>query len=62
MSNLEKPFIEAVQYNGLALEFIEAENQTYNICLAAVRQNRNASKFILILNISSKIIEELKND
>ena len=46
--------LEAVRYNGLNLKYIGAEKQTYQICMAAIKQNKNAIAFSKIKNLKNK--------
>ena len=39
-------WLNEVSYHGLALQFVDAENQTPEICLAAVKQNGLALKYV----------------
>jgi len=42
----EEEALEAVKHDGLALEYVLPEHKTTALCLAAVRQNSKALKFV----------------
>ena len=58
--NIEEPTeelcIAAVQQNGMALKMISAKNQTLDIVIAAVRQNRNAIRYVIPRFINDLVI------
>jgi len=41
-----KMSMEAVQKDGMLLEFVPVEHKTRDVCLAAVKQNGNAFEFV----------------
>jgi hypothetical protein len=41
-----KRYISDVKHNGLDLQFIPQDEQTYEICKAAILQNKKAYEFI----------------
>lgn len=53
--------ISAVNVDGLALEFVDIEFQDYEMCLQALRENKEAVKFILDYDKKALLINILYN-